>query len=202
MEVALKHLRRDPILKELINKVGELPSINQDLNIHNALQKSIVSQQLSTKVADTIFQRYLALNGGELIPEKVVTLEVNEMRSVGLSFQKAGYLKNVSQFFIENPELNTGLSEMSDEELVKKLTSIKGVGEWTVQMLLIFVLNRHDVLPLDDLIVRKGIIFHYGLDEADKKVKIKCTEIAENWRPYRSFASRYMWASKDMILAK
>ena len=103
---------------------------------------------------------------------------------------------------IENPELNTGLSEMSDEELVKKLTSIKGVGEWTVQMLLIFVLDRHDVLPLDDLIVRKGIIFHYGLDETDKKVKSKCTEVAENWRPYRSFASRYMWASKDMILEK
>ncbi|MFZ1790133.1 MAG: DNA-3-methyladenine glycosylase 2 family protein [Saprospiraceae bacterium] len=202
MEAALKHLRRDPILNDLIDKVGELPLLNQDLNIHNALQKSIVSQQLSTKVADTIFQRYLVLNGGELIPEQVVNLDVADMRNVGLSFQKAGYLKNVSQFFIENPELNTGLSEMSDEELVKKLTSIKGVGEWTVQMLLIFVLNRHDVLPLDDLIVRKGIIFHYGLDETDKKVKSKCTEIAENWRPYRSFASRYMWASKDMILEK
>lgn len=202
MELALKHLIKDPILNTLIGKVGTLPPISQDLDVHHALLKSIVSQQLSTKAAAKIFERFMGLNQEVLIPKKIVAFGIEELRSIGISYQKAGYIQNVSQYFLDHPHLLEDTRDMADEDLISSLTSIKGVGLWTVQMLMIFVLNRPDVLPLDDLIVRKGIIFHYGLDEQNKKVKAQCEQIAEQWRPYRSYASRYMWASKDQILGK
>lgn len=200
MQTAIEHLKKDPILASLIEKLGDLPPINQTKDVFQALVESIISQQLSTKAADTIYKRFLSLAGNVLLPGEVAALDVEHMRGVGISYQKASYIHNVAQFFIENPGWYEEAYTLDDETLITKLTQIKGVGLWTVQMLLIFELGRLDILPLDDLIVRKGIVFHYGLDEKDKSHRKQCLEIAKSWEPYRTIASRYMWASKDMIV--
>lgn len=196
---ALAHLQKDKILSKLIEELGPLPELEVDPNLFMALNKSIVSQQLSVKAADTIFGRFEDKIKGKFVPGHILTFNADELRSCGLSYRKAGYVHNISQYFIDNPSLVKDARNMSDDDLIEGLTSIKGVGVWTVQMLLIFALGRENIYPYDDLIVRKGTIHHYSLDPKDTKVKQKCFEIAEKWAPYRSIASRYMWASKDMM---
>ena len=199
MQTAIEHFKRDLILSQLIETIGELPAINQTNDVFQALVESIISQQLSVKAADTIYKRFLILAGNVLLPVEVASLDVEAMRSVGISYQKAGYIQNVANYFLTNPGLYEEAYALDDATLITKLTEIKGVGLWTVQMLLIFELGRQDVFPLDDLIVRKGIVHHYGLDEADRSHRLKCVEISKNWEPYRTIASRYMWASKHMF---
>lgn len=197
MEKAYLHLKKDPVLSALIEELGTLQPVSPTRDVFKSLVESIVSQQLSTKAADTIYNRFLKLTGNVLLPQEIIQIDVEEMRAVGISYQKAGYIHNVAKYFLENPGLYEEAYLLEDEVLIEKLTQIKGVGLWTVQMLLIFELGREDVFPLDDLIVRKGIIYHYNLDESDKNHRKQCHEIAQNWEPFRTIGSRYMWASKQ-----
>lgn len=196
------HLKKDYILADLIDKVGELPVIAPRSNsIYQGLTKSIVSQQLSTKAAATIYQRLLdALGSDEIVGEKLLAMSNEDIRSIGLSMQKATYIKEVAHYFSRNEGIEQRLWDMPDEEIIKELTSIKGVGVWTVQMLLIFVMDRQDVLPLGDLIVRKGIVQLYNLEADHKHVLQHCEEATMDWKPYRTWGSRYMWAAKDMLV--
>ena len=195
---ALAHLKKDKILKKLIEKVGPLnPGSSGDL--YYSLMKAIVSQQLSVKAADTIWKRFLELfKNGYPDANKVLKLKDEKLRSAGLSFQKAGYLKNIARFSIEETLDYAKLKNKTDEELIEYLTQIKGVGRWTVEMLLMFSLKRKDVLPLDDLGIQNGIKQLYGLNSVKRDLLKEMELLSQPWKPYRTLACLYIWRYKDM----
>jgi DNA-3-methyladenine glycosylase II len=194
---ALQHLRQDPRIGDLIDRI-EVPDFNPSRKIYYDLLDSIVSQQLSVKVATVIFNRFLGLFPDQYPhPEQVIALDVEQMRGVGLSYQKAAYLKNVAAFSLDFDLENHDWDSLTDEEIIEVLSKIKGVGKWTVQMLLMFTLGRPDVLPVDDLGIQQAIQRLYGLEETGKELRKKMFEVAETWRPYRTVACRYLWRYKD-----
>ncbi|MEO6303017.1 MAG: DNA-3-methyladenine glycosylase [Bacteroidia bacterium] len=191
------HLKKDKKLKKVIEQVGVLKtSKNEDLFI--SLLSAIVSQQLSVKAANTIWGRFESLFKDNIPTAKaILKLKDDKLRSVGLSYQKAGYLKNISNFSLENTLDYKLLKVKSDDELVDYLVQIKGVGRWTVEMLLMFNLNRKDVFPKDDLGIQNGMKKLYGLTSEKKALLKEMEEIAEAWRPHRTTACRYIWRYKD-----
>lgn len=163
--------------------------------IYLRLCSSILSQQLSTHVARILYERFLNIYD-QIEPSAAQILEtpVTALREIGFSNAKAGYVHNVCQFFIENKLTDARLHRMSNEELIQLLTQIKGVGRWTVEMLLIFTMQREDVFAFDDLGLRHGVIKLYKITETDKKLlRQKVEKIALKWSPYRSYASLYLW---------
>lgn len=197
MQQALDYLRQVPHLQPLVEKV-QLSKPNSSGDLYYDLLDSIVSQQLSVKVATVIFNRFLKLFDGEYPHAKqLLQLDVETMRSVGLSYQKANYMQNVATFFeTEQLEGKDWHTHLSDEEIIKYLSQIKGVGKWTVEMILMFTLQRPDVFPADDLGIQQGMMRLYGLPN-DKSLKKQMHEIAEEWRPYRTTACRLIWRWKD-----
>jgi DNA-3-methyladenine glycosylase II len=197
MKKAIKqHLNRDKRLAELIKTI-ELPQSNPDGDVYFALTRSIVSQQLSTKAAATIYGRFLDLFDNRYPDiETVLNFSIEELRAVGLSRQKASYIQNVATFFQRKAAVDW--SKLSDDEIIDQLTEIKGVGKWTVEMILIFTLERLDVLPLGDLAIRNRMIQLYEVTITGRALKPELTEIAESWRPYRSVACQYLWAWGDL----
>ncbi len=195
-----KYLKeKDPKLANLIDAVA-LPELKSN-DVYFNLIESIVSQQLSVKAAATIHNRFLELFTSKYpYPEFVAALDLEEMRGVGLSYQKANYIKNTAIFWDEKGLLDQDWSILSDDEIIKLLSEIKGVGKWTVQMILMFTLGRQDVLPVDDLGIQQGMYMLYDLDKENiKTLKKEMEQIAEAWRPYRSIVSRYIWRYKDTV---
>jgi DNA-3-methyladenine glycosylase II len=191
------HLSQDPKLKLLVDTIP-FPEAKPTQDLYLALLESIVSQQLSVRVADVIWGRVLALfPDGYPRPERVVALPVETLRGVGLSFQKAGYFQNVARYALDNQLVHADLATVADEELIARLSQIKGVGRWTVEMLLMFALGRPDIFSVDDLGIRQAMINLYEIEETGKALKVKLVELAEVWRPYRSYACRYLWRWKD-----
>jgi DNA-3-methyladenine glycosylase II len=195
-------LSQDPVLLKLINeilpKVEMTASTQASTDIYFALLDSIVSQQLSVKAADTIFKRFLNLFPNQYpTAQLLIEMPTEQLRIAGLSYQKAGYLKNTAAFFSENDLDHASLQTFSDEEIIKLLTQIKGVGQWTVEMLLMFVMNRPDVFPYDDLVVRNNVVRLYEVEGKGAELKKKILTIAEQWRPYRTIACKYIWRWKD-----
>lgn len=194
----LAHLSADKKLQPVIGKHGPVELILQK-NIPLRLIASVTSQQLSTKVADVIFGRFLSLyktsspKAGQILDTPVETL-----RSIGLSYQKAAYIHNIARFTAEHKITDTLLHKMSDAEIIQLLTQIKGVGQWTVEMLLMFSLGREDVMPVDDFGIQSAMCHLYKIDNGNKKeMKAKMIRRAEKWRPYRTYACRYLWLWKD-----
>ena len=199
MSKIIEHLSKDKILAEIIPLVT-LPDVDTHNDIYLDLIDSIVSQQLSVKVANVIFNRFLNLfDDLNPSPQKILDLDIELMRGCGLSYQKAGYIKNIAQYWIDNNALHRDWLSMSDDDIIKELSSIKGVGKWTVQMILMFRLNRLDVFPIDDLGIRQGITHLYGIESNGKDAIKLMHEIAENWKPYRTTACRYVWRWKDTV---
>lgn len=195
--VALDHLQQDALLRRVIEQTV-LPAFVPSRRIYCDLLNSIVSQQLSVKVASVIFSRFCTLFPDNYPhPELVIALEPEQLRSVGLSGQKAGYLQNVAAFFLKNDLENHPWDTMSDAEIIDFLSQIKGVGKWTVQMLLMFTLERPDIFPIDDLGIQQAMIRLYGLTETGKELKKRMVALAEPWQPHRTLASRYLWRWKD-----
>lgn len=188
----LAHLRKaDKRMARLIAEF-ERPDFQKENNHFEALVRAIVYQQLSGKAAATIHSRFKKLFKGNEFkqPKKVLKKNHDELRSVGLSNQKAKYVHNIAEAF-ENGTIFPNLDRLNDEEIVKELTSIKGVGVWTAEMFLMFTLNRSDVFPVTDLGIRKGFQLYHELDALpDFKTMIPAAEI---WRPYRTLASWYLW---------
>ena len=196
MKTINQHLSKDARLAELIKTIT-LPELNPDGDVYAALTRSIVSQQLSTKAAATIYARFLDLFDNRYPNiETVLNFSIDELRAVGLSRQKAAYIQNVATFFQHKAIVDW--SKLSDDEIIKQLTEIKGVGQWTVEMILIFTLKRLDVLPLDDLAIRTRMVQLYEISTTGRALKPELTEIAESWKPYRSVACRYLWAWGDL----
>ncbi len=196
--LALTHLAAaDPVLAHLIAAgYAELltPTAHEDLYLE--LLDAIIGQQLSVKAAATISARFTALFPQDYpAPERVLALTLDDLRTVGVSRQKAGYLQAVAAFKQAGQLEYEVLSRLSDDALTDHLTQIKGVGRWTAQMLLMFALERPDVFPELDLGVQNAMRKHYGLAETGKPLLRRMTELAEAWRPYRTTASRLLWKS-------
>lgn len=196
MQEAIDHLHQDPILKPIVGSFERrAPTLEPDA--YFILLKSIVSQQLSIKAAATIWGRFL-----DLFPDHypaahtLLEIPLEAIRGKGLSFQKAGYLQNIARFHLEQGVNNETLRTMSDAEIIQYLTQIKGVGKWTVEMLLIFSLARPDVFPVDDLGVRNAMIRLYGVTQKGKALHAALERIAAPWSPFRSFACIALWEWK------
>jgi DNA-3-methyladenine glycosylase II len=188
------HLSKDKILSRLIIEQGTL-ELNKRKNICLYLCSSIMSQQLSVKVAAVIFQRFLDLfDSGDPDPQAILQIPKETLRSIGLSNAKCNYVHNVAAFAAEHgmdPDL---LDTMDNEAVIDYLTPIKGVGRWTVEMLLMFALGREDVFAVDDLGIQNAMCRFYKLDNSDKKsLKEKMLKKSKKWRPYRTYACLHLW---------
>jgi DNA-3-methyladenine glycosylase II len=192
------HLEKDRKLSKLINSQGVL-KIRKRKNLFIYLCASITSQQLSTKVADVIYNRFLGLYGGdEPLPQEVIDTPIDKLRSIGLSNNKAQYIQNVARFAIESGMEHKQINKMSNEEIIVYLTQIKGVGRWTVEMLLMFALGREDVFAVDDLGIQNAMIGLYKLSRDDKKkFREDMLKISSRWSPYKTFACMHLWRWKD-----
>jgi DNA-3-methyladenine glycosylase II len=193
----LHHLRKDPVLAPLLQEEKSLRLPTKSIPVY--LMSAIVSQQLSTRVADVIWKRVLAIYGNQTPRlEEVLDTPDNVLRSAGLSASKLMYMKEVARYFVANPLTPARAARLTDEELVFRLTAIKGVGEWTVQMLLMFGLARPDVFAPGDGGIRSAMIRLYNLQHLNKKDLLREMElIAENWRPFRTYACLHLWDWKD-----
>ena len=191
------HLQKDKRLAKIIG--DELHELQLHNNIPLRLIRSIMSQQLSTKVALVIYKRFLNLyNGKEPKPQQVLNTADAALRSIGLSNAKVNYVKNVAAFCIEHKITDKKLLALSNDEVIDLLTQIKGVGKWTVEMLLMFTLGREDVFSMDDWGIQKAMIKLYKLDALEKKeLKEKLLKISGKWTPYRTYACLHLWAWKD-----
>lgn len=192
------HLSKDKKLKKLID--GREPHhLKKRKNICNYLCASIMSQQLSTKVATVIHNRFIALyDGKEPTAQQIVDTPFDRLRGIGLSNAKTNYVKNVAQFELEQGMDPKKLNKMDNEEVINYLTQIKGVGRWTVEMLLMFALGREDVFAIDDLGVQNAMIKLYKLSREDKKkFREDMLRISQKWSPYRTYACVHLWRWKD-----
>jgi len=194
----IPHLSKDKKLKKLVES-GEPHQLKKRKNICTYLCASIMSQQLSVKVADVIYKRFLNLYGGkEPTPQQILDTPFEQLRGIGLSNAKVNYVKNVAQFEIESGMDAKKLGKMDNEEVITYLTQIKGVGRWTTEMLLMFALGREDVFAVDDLGIQNAMIKLYKLDNNDKKkFRIDLLKISEKWSPYRTYACLHLWQWKD-----
>lgn len=194
----IAHLSKDKKMKKLIDG-GKTHELKKRKNICTYLCASIMSQQLSTKVATVIHNRFLALYGAkEPTPRQILDTPSESLRAIGLSNAKVSYVKNVAQFEIDFGMDHKKLHKMDNEEVIVYLTQIKGVGRWTVEMLLMFALGREDVFAIDDLGIQNAMIKLYKLDREDKKkFKEDLLRISKKWSPYRTFACQHLWDWKD-----
>ena len=197
------HLAKDRKLKKLIDHHGPF-TLTKRKNIYIYLCASIMSQQLSTKVATVIYQRFMNLyEGKDPKPEQIIATPKETLRSIGLSNAKTSYVQNVAQFALEQGMDQRKLNKMENEEVIAYLTQIKGVGRWTVEMLLMFALSREDVFAVDDLGIQNAMIGLYKLDRTEKKqFKEDMVRISQKWSPYRTYACMHLWRWKDAVPVK
>ncbi len=194
----IPHLSKDKRLKKLI-EAAQPHKLVKRKNICIYLCASIMSQQLSTKVADVIYKRFINLYAGkEPTPQQILDTPSETLRGIGLSNAKVSYIKNVAQFEIESGMEPKKLGKMTNEEVIEYLIVIKGVGRWTVEMLLMFALGREDVFAVDDLGIQNAMIQLYKLDNSDKKkIKEDMLRLSAKWSPYRTYACVHLWRWKD-----
>ncbi|XP_044482331.1 DNA-3-methyladenine glycosylase 1-like isoform X2 [Mangifera indica] len=193
IDLALQYLRgTDPLLATLID-THRPPSFESGRTPFLSLVKSILYQQLAYKAAKSIYDRFLSLLGGEdkVLADAVISISAQRLRELGVSFRKASYIHDLADKYMKGILSDDLILQMDDEMLFKMLTSVKGVGPWSVHMFMMFSLHKPDVLPVSDLGVRKGVQALYGLKELPGALKME--EVCEKWRPYRSVGAWYMW---------
>ena len=189
----------DPVLAALVERHGELSVEGRRrrrpaVDAYGMLLRSVIGQQLSVKAAATIYDRVLALFGGRTPPpEKLLEVEPQELRDVGLSWRKVEYVRDLAEHVLSGELELDRLDRLSDERVIAEITAVRGFGLWSAQMFLIFFLERPDVLPTGDLGIRKAAQAAYGLDQPPSPAELE--RIAEPWRPHRSLASVYLWES-------
>jgi DNA-3-methyladenine glycosylase II len=187
-------------MRELVDRIGPLGDEHRrrdrPADPYGALIRSIIGQQLSTKAARSIYGRLTELfGGGTPTPQELLDADPEEVRAVGLSRPKVAYLRDLAQHVLDGSLELDRLDELSDEAIAAELTAVKGLGQWTADMFLIFHLGRPDVLPVGDLGVRRAVRDAYELPEYPLPPEME--RIAEPWRPWRSLASLYLWRSLD-----
>lgn len=195
MDMIINYLKgKDKALGRIIDEIGKI-EIPKKEDLFYILVKSIIYQQLSGYSAKSIFERFLNLFPDGLNPEDLVNMNNELLRKVGLSMRKIEYLKSISEKFIKGEISMEKLEKMSDEEIYRFMRRFKGVGDWTVEMILIFSLGRKDVFSPKDLGLNKAICMAYGFNYPLKEKELK--KIAERWRPYRTLATLYLWKLVD-----
>jgi DNA-3-methyladenine glycosylase II len=196
MRKAINHLKKsDPVLRAIIERVGPC-RMEFGEPVFHSLAEAIVYQQLNGKAAVTIFNRFAALAGEPVTPEGILKLTPENMRAVGLSKQKSSYLFDMAERASRGELDFTRLPDLTDEEVIKHLTQVKGVGVWTAHMFLMFTLKRPNVLPTGDFAVQMAIKKHYKKRKLPKPLQME--KIARPWEPYRSIACWYLWRSLDI----
>ncbi len=195
----ISFLQKDKKLAATITE--PLPALQQRKNIPLRLMASIMSQQLSTKVAKIIYHRFLELyNGKEPKPQQVLETPSAQLRAIGLSNAKVSYVQNVAKFCIDEKITDKKLLTMSNDEIIELLTQIKGVGKWTVEMLLMFTLGREDIFAVDDWGIQNAMVKLYKISTENKKaVKEKMLKLSQKWKPYRTYACLHLWQWKDNV---
>lgn len=199
LQTAVDYLARvDPVLAEVI-ATHSLPAIEPHGNYYQELVESIISQQLSVKAADTIRHRFIDLFAGDTFPTpaQILTKSIDEFRAVGLSRQKAGYIQDLAAKVQDGTVTFDHLDRLSNDEIIRELTAIKGVGTWTVHMFLIFCMGRLDVLPVGDLGIKNGIQKLYKLPTLPSAEDMEYIATKQEWHPYESIASWYIWQALD-----
>ena len=191
---AIEILSRDPMMKELIEKYGEL-TLEKNNNYFGNLLSAIIGQQLSSKAADTIYKRMATLMGNNISPENVLKTPDENLRQAGISGNKIKYIKNLSQAVLDGSLDLDNIHEYDNEKVLQKLTTIKGIGLWTAEMFLIFSLAREDIFSFSDGGLNGAINKLYGGGSILSKEEI--INITDKWKPYRSLASLYLWESID-----
>jgi DNA-3-methyladenine glycosylase II len=195
MKEAIQHLRRsDPVLSAIIQRVGDYRIQYREPDFES-LVRSIVYQQLSGKVASVIYGRLSAALKGKVLPEEVLKLRPDRMRRLGLSKQKTVYIRDLARHTRDSRVVFAELPALADHQVIERLTQVRGIGVWTVQMFLMFALRRSDVLPTGDLGIRNAIRKAYGMGELPTPVEMEA--IALKWRPYCTVASWYLWRSLE-----
>ena len=191
------HLKKDKKFAPLLAQANH--TIKKRKNTPGRLMASIISQQVSTKVAAIIFGRFIALfDGKEPSCEQVLECTNDQLRSIGLSQSKVHYIQNVAQFFLEHQITDKQLYKMQPDAIIDLLTQIKGVGKWTVQMLMLFSLAQEDVFALDDLGIQQAMIRLYKIKyDTKKELHTKMLTISNKWTPFRSYACLHLWQWKD-----
>jgi DNA-3-methyladenine glycosylase II len=195
MKEAIQHLStNDPVLSAIIEQVGDYRIRFREPDFET-LVKSIVFQQLSGRVASVIFERLAKAVKGAVTPEAVLKLRPSRMRTLGLSTQKTAYIRDLARHAREGTVVFEDLRALSDEEVIERLTKVKGIGVWTAHMFLIFALERTDILPTGDLGIRNAIRKAYQMEALPTPEEME--RMAERWRPYCSVASWYLWRSLE-----
>ena len=185
----------DPRFKEIIKKFGVI-ELEKKTDPYKSLVKTIIYQQLSGKAASTIYNRFLNLYPLKHPTEsQLISTEFHVLRSVGLSNRKSEYIKAIAEFFNENKISIKDFENMSDEEIRDQLITIRGIGHWTIDMFLMFTLNRLDVFPVLDLGIKKGFAKFFGLKNMPSEHLMR--KKANKWKPYRSIAAHYFWSISD-----
>lgn len=183
-------LRNDPVMATLVDRHGPL-DVSPASDEFRRLCTSIINQQLSTASASAVRERVFDSLDGDVSPASILAADPGALKDAGLSDAKVEYVRNAAEAFLERDLTRDGLAGHSNEEVIEELTTIRGVGEWTARMYLMFALARPDVLPLGDLGVRNGIQQVYANGEDLTRPEMR--SIAEDWRPYRSYGTRYIW---------
>jgi DNA-3-methyladenine glycosylase II len=200
---AIRHLSRDPALTRLIKRVGPprlAAEIDRRWTPYEALMRAIAHQQLHARAAEAILARFIALHPGARFPEPAAVLDHPEtaLRGCGFSASKIAALRDICVHALNGTiPTRRGAARLADEVLIERLTAIRGVGRWTVEMLLIYGLGREDILPVDDFGVREGYRLLHGLDAQPKPRAL--AEIGAAWAPYRSFAAWYLWRAAELL---
>jgi len=193
---ALVHLSSsDSVMENLISRFGPLEFHKHQQDLFAEIADSIVSQQLSGKVAKIIYSRFEALFPDKKVDPKIIlTIDDSKLRAIGASWAKVKYIKDLATKVLDGTIKLHLLNNMKDKEVVEHLAQVKGIGPWTAKMILMFSLGRPDVLPLNDLGIQKAFEQLYAVKRSNQKEMIK---IAAEWRPHRTIACRYLWKSLD-----
>jgi len=196
LKSAVTHLKKDPVLKDLIDRFGVI-NYKPPQDRFTNLVSEIIGQQLSGKAADTIYNRFLTLFPKQkFTPDLILDIEDLTLRNCGMSWAKARSLHDLSNKIISKTVQLNKLDQMSDDEVIAHLTQVKGIGRWTAEMKLMFALQRPDILPLDDVGIQNAFVKNYGFKK-DKRLKTKILKTAKSWQPYRTLACWYLWKSLD-----
>ncbi len=190
-------LTHDRWLAPIIERTGPY-TVRPHKDYYRELVESIISQQLSIKAADTILSRFIDLFGGTFpLPKQLESMSLDTMRSAGLSFAKARYIQDLASHILDGSVRFDHLDKLENKAVVQELTAVKGIGEWTAHMFLMFCMGRSDVLPVGDLGIRNGIQRVYAIDHLPSPDEIRAIAVEYQWHPYESIASWYIWKAID-----
>lgn len=199
IQSAIKHIStHDSFLAAIITGTPTIPALRAHTDYYHELISSIIGQQLSVKAAATIEKRFKGLFDDAFPePEQILEKNIEELRTVGLSYQKAGYIQDLARHILDGTVRFDTLDQQSNSDIIVELTKVKGIGEWTVHMFLMFCMGRLDVLPTGDLGIRTGIMRLYGLETLPNPDAVRLVAERYQWHPYESVASWYIWQSLD-----